>query len=484
MLGKSVFFISFIFFLAVTTADANMRLAVLEFQNNGNEGSLATDAVCRGITDMLTTELFKTGAFEVYERSRMEGIAKEQRMSATGVLDPNTAVSLGRIAGVETVVIGAITEFSFNQSGGVIPLPIGGWGGIAVGNQKATVALDLRVIDVETGKVRMVAREKGTADKSIGGIATQYGGYFESENGGILASAAYDCVVKVARKMQAMVPGSAHKVLSASGSSVTINVGSNDGVQPGQLMAVFFETDPIVDLDGSILGVEREYLAVLKVKEAQGAYSKCEVVKGSGGKLDRGDNVEILFGSPDDISITTHSRALAALGGSTGSVAEAAPVEATQSPVVAVASVPDQPSPQPKVTSSSGRSAVQVQKAVLAQEQSPKPALVKDDSVGNTSVQAEVIDLYPTDARTKNAIKIAHRGAYSTYSKKQYKKAFEMFDRAFNLYPEGNYLHAYWAGRTAFNLRRKSDARSWMDRALEINPNYAPALDFIKEKKL
>lgn len=475
---KYCFFVVMALLFIVLPADAKMRLAVLEFQNNGNEGSLATDAVCRGITDMLTTELFKTGAFEVYERSRMEAIAREQSLSATGVLDPGTAVSLGRIAGVETVVIGAVTEFSFNQSGGLIPLPIGGWGGVAVGSQKATVALDLRVIDVETGKVRMVAREKGTADKSIGGIATQYGGYFESENGGILAAAAYDCVVKVARKMQAMVPGSAHKVLSASGSSVTVNVGSNDGVQPGQLMAVFFETNPIVDLDGSILGVEREYLAVLKVKEAQGAYSKCEVVKGSGGKLDRGDNVEILFGSPDDIKITTHSRALAALGGTP------APVEATPSPVAEVASVPEQPSPQSKGKSSSGSSSAQVQKAVLAQEQNPNPVVVKDSSVANTSVQAEVIDLYQTDARTKNAIKIAHRGAYSTYSKKQYKKALEMFDRAFNLYPEGNYLHAYWAGRTAFNLKRKDEAKSWMERALEINPNYSPALDFIKEKNL
>lgn len=477
MFRKFAVFVGFVFLLIITPADAKMRLAVLEFQNNGNEGSLATDAVCRGITDMLTTELFKTGAFEVYERSRMEGIAKEQRMSATGVLDPNTAVSLGRIAGVETVVIGAITEFSFNQSGGVIPLPIGGWGGVAVGNQKATVALDLRVIDVETGKVRMVAREKGTADKSIGGIATQYGGYFESENGGILAAAAYDCVVKVARKMQAMVPGSAHKVLSASGSSVTINVGSNDGVQPGQLMAVFFETNPIVDLDGSILGVEREYLAVLKVKEAQGAYSKCEVVKGSGGKLERGDNVEILFGSPDEIRITTHSRALAALGGAS------APVEPAPSPVATVSSVPDKPSPQAKGTSSTGSSAAQVQQAVLAQEQPPKPVL-KDNSVANTSVQSEVIDFYPVDNRTKNNIKIAHRGAYNIYSKRQYKKALETFERAFNLYPEGNYLHAYWAGRAAFNLRRKADARSWMERALEINSNYAPALDFIVEKKL
>ncbi len=475
---KSLLYICVFLYLMVLPADAKMRLAVLEFQNNGNEGSLATDAVCRGITDMLTTELFKTGAFEVYERSRMEAIAREQSLSATGVLDPNTAVSLGRIAGVETVVIGAVTEFSFNQSGGVIPLPIGGWGGVAVGNQKATVALDLRVIDVETGKVRMVAREKGTADKSIGGIATQYGGYFESENGGILAAAAYDCVVKVARKMQAMVPGSAHKVLSASGSSVTINVGSNDGVQPGQLMAVFFETNPIVDLDGSILGVEREYLAVLKVKEAQGAYSKCEVVKGSGGKLERGDNVEILFGNPDDIKITTHSRTLAALGGSP------TPVEAPKSSVATVASAPEKtPSPS-KGTPSGGSSSAKVQEAVLAQEQNPKTAVAKDDSVANTSVQSEVVDLYSTDKRTKNNIKIAHRGAYSAYSKRQYKKALEMFDRAFNLYPEGNYLHAYWAGRTAFNLKRKSDARSWMERALEINPNYAPALDFIKDKKL
>lgn len=477
---KKIILCAFMFLsFFIVPANAKMRLAVLEFQNNGNEGSQATDAVCRGITDMLTTELFKTGAFEVYERSRMEAMAKEQSMSATGVLDPGTAVSLGRIAGVETVVIGAVTEFSFNQSGGIIPLPIGGWGGVAIGSQKATVALDLRVIDVETGKVRMVAREKGTADKSLGGIATQYGGYFESENGGILAAAAYNCVVKIAQKLQAMVPGSAHKVLSASSSTVTVNVGSNDGIQVGQLLVVFFETSPIFDIDGSILGVDKEYLAILKVKDPQGAYSKCEVVKGSGGKLERGDNVAILFGSPDEIVISTHSRALAALGG--------APLPAEEAPVVA--SVPEQPeqsSPQTKPAPSAPAesSSAQVQSTFLAQESKPRPVIAEDNPVANTSVQSEVIDLYPLDNRTKHSIKIAHRGAYSSYSKKRFTKALEMFEGAFNQYPEGNYLHAYWAGRAAFNLGRKSESKSWMERALSINPNYSPALDFIKKKKL
>ncbi len=458
MLLPSTLFL--VLFFALVPAEAKMRIAVLEFQNNGNEGSQATDAVCRGITDMLTTELFKTGAFEVYERSRMEGIAKEQSLSATGVLDPGTAVSLGRVAGVEAVVIGAVTEFSFNQSGGILPLPIGSFGGVAVGSQKATVALDLRVIDVETGKVRMVARERGTADKSLSGIATQYGGYFESENGGILAAAAYNCVCKVAQKMQAMESGSSHKVLSAGSSLVTVNAGSNDGIQRGQMLAVFFESGVITDIDGSILGVDKEYLAVLKAVDVQGAYSKCEVVKGSGSRLERGDNVEILFDSPDSVKITSHSRNVAALG-----VAAPAPEAATTAPA-------------------KGGAKNQVQSEVMKTEKPIATDSKSEKTLADTSVQAEVIDFYSVDKKVKNAIKIAHRGGYASYSKGQYKKAYGIFEASFNQYPEGNYLHAYWAGRSAFKLRQKSQAREWMDRALGINPNYVPAIDFVKDNKL
>lgn len=438
-----------------SAASAKMKIAVVEFQNNASGGSGETRAVTRAITDMLTTELFKTGAFDIYERSRLEAVAKEQQMAASGVLDAGTAVTLGRLVGVQAIVTGAITEFTHEQSGGGIP--IAGMV-IVVGESKAIVAVDLRVIDVETGKVKMVLREHGEATHSIGGLGGKYGVFGQSENGGILAAATCDCIQKVAQKMRQMVAGSAYKVLSSSSSCVTVNAGSSQGIQEGQLLSVYFESNPITDMDGSIIGVDKEYLAVLKVKEVQGAYSKCEVVKGEGRKLDRGDSVELLFKKVDDVHITKHSRTLAALN-SMGSGSSSSTNSASQASFAQVST------PAPKATP-------------VATVSAP-PAGCK----ANTSTQMDVIDTLCIDDKTKNAIKISHKGGYYSYSHKQYKKAYQSFVNAFNAY-EGNYLDAYWAGRAAYKAGYKSKAREWISMALKINANYEPASEYKTEHHL
>ncbi len=49
--------------------------------------------------------------FEVIERNQLKVILQEHRLSATGLIDPQTARKLGQIAGVEALVTGTITAF-------------------------------------------------------------------------------------------------------------------------------------------------------------------------------------------------------------------------------------------------------------------------------------------------------------------------------------------------------------------------------------
>ncbi|MBQ3457983.1 MAG: hypothetical protein IJG30_03390, partial [Synergistaceae bacterium] len=57
---------------------------------------------------------------------------------------------------------------------------------------------------------------------------------------------------------------------------------------------------------------------------------------------------------------------------------------------------------------------------------------------------------------------------------KKSKKAYDNYIELVDSY-ENDYLAAYCAGMIARSMIRKNDAAKWLDRALEINPNYVPA---------
>ena len=458
------------FFIAALSgvASAKMRIAVLEFQNNATEAKEVTEGVRRGITDMLTTELVKTGAFTVYERSRIEAVAKEQKLSASGLVDPTTAVSLGRLVGVEAIVTGAITEFSTKTSGGFIPL--GGFTGVAVGSSTAKVALDLRVVRVQTGEVVSVVRETGTADRSAGGVMISGLAFGEGESGGILSAATYNAIQKIAQRLRQMVSGSSYHVLAYAGDVATVDAGMSQGIQPGQMLAVYLEGTPVVGLKGEVLGIEKNYLAILKAKEVQNAYSKCEVVRMEGAP-GRGDLVELFFGKPDQVPLKRRSiaTALNVLGG--GSAATPA-VEPT-------------PEPKPEPTGApKGKTARPTPEPVRPRpEPTPEPQPTQapvnplSGSTANKSDQIDVLDAMPLTPEQKANISIVHKAGYYNLTKGNFSRALKQFEEAVKIY-SGNYLDMYWAGVTAYKMGKKSVAREWIDRSISTNPSYEPAIDF------
>ena len=107
--------------------DEKLRLAILYFDNSGDSEKL--QMLRKGMADMLITDLSKVKSLDIVERARLEEIMKEQEMSNSKSFDNNTAVSMGKLLGAETILTGSFFEMM------------------------GTLRVDARFIDVETGKI-------------------------------------------------------------------------------------------------------------------------------------------------------------------------------------------------------------------------------------------------------------------------------------------------------------------------------------------
>jgi hypothetical protein len=88
------------------------------------------------LAEELTTRLFRTGRFQIIERQLMKKMMEEQKLNATGLIDPKTASNFGRILGVDELTTGTIADLN------------------------TSVKINARLFAVETGSVFAVASVK------------------------------------------------------------------------------------------------------------------------------------------------------------------------------------------------------------------------------------------------------------------------------------------------------------------------------------
>lgn len=112
-------------------AETRPTVAVLYF-NNGSFGPGAKDydMLGRGVADFLITELSANPRIRVVERDQIAKITAEQDLGASGRMDAETAVRLGKLLGAQYMV-----------TGGFIVTPRG------------DVRLDSRAFDVSTSRI-------------------------------------------------------------------------------------------------------------------------------------------------------------------------------------------------------------------------------------------------------------------------------------------------------------------------------------------
>jgi TolB-like protein len=97
------------------------------------------------VADAIITELVKLNRFEVVERTQLEKVVAEQRLSLADLGDSAKAAEAAKILGADLIVTGSITEAASSQTGR---------GYVVFKKKKLTgrVVLDARLINIRTTK--------------------------------------------------------------------------------------------------------------------------------------------------------------------------------------------------------------------------------------------------------------------------------------------------------------------------------------------
>ena len=124
----------------------------------------ASQYIGDGLREMLLTALHGTGRFVVLERMDIKGLAAEQVLSRSPMARPSGSIPEGQMEIAEVMIYGSVTEFDPEVSGGGLSLgmpnvPIT----LGVQSKVAHMAIDVRLVDVASGRVLATGRVVGEA---------------------------------------------------------------------------------------------------------------------------------------------------------------------------------------------------------------------------------------------------------------------------------------------------------------------------------
>jgi len=161
-------------------AQGKPTVGVAEFKNESG-AAWWSGGVGWELASMLSNELVATGAFKVVERSKLEAVMEEQNLGASGRVRSGTGAKIGQLTGAQYLVMGTVTAYEEDvaSTGGGISFK-----GISLGGSKqnAYLAVDIRVVNTDTGEVDFVRTIEGNAKG--GGVSV---GLYRGGFGGSLA---------------------------------------------------------------------------------------------------------------------------------------------------------------------------------------------------------------------------------------------------------------------------------------------------------
>jgi curli biogenesis system outer membrane secretion channel CsgG len=153
MKKKILIFLLVVFALSLATVYAaeKPRIGVLRFTNRVAGMNWWSSRVAHELQDMLISELMSTRKFQVLERKELNAVISEQDLSASGRISKRTMAKMGRIKGARYLVAGTVSAFekTSGKSGKIR------FKGLSLGGkkEKTYIAVDVKVIDTETGEI-------------------------------------------------------------------------------------------------------------------------------------------------------------------------------------------------------------------------------------------------------------------------------------------------------------------------------------------
>jgi curli biogenesis system outer membrane secretion channel CsgG len=242
------------------------RVAVMNFDYGTVRTTVAqifgTDQdVGKGISDMLVEKLVQDGKYSVIERNALDKILNEQNFSNSDRADSTTAAKIGKILGVDAIIIGSITQFGrddkhTNVGGAGYGLGKFGLGGVGKSEAKAVVAVSARMINTTTGEILVAVTGKGESTRGgmnlLGAGGSGGGGGAGAVSMGssnfantILGEAVRKAVDDTGSQLDASVDKVPTikldvngLVADVSGATLILNVGKSAGVHVGDKLTI------------------------------------------------------------------------------------------------------------------------------------------------------------------------------------------------------------------------------------------------------
>jgi curli biogenesis system outer membrane secretion channel CsgG len=295
------------------------RVAIMDFDygtvHSGVAALFGQDVdVGKGISDLLVKYLVKDGTYSVIERKALDKILAEQNFSNSDRANPMSAAKIGKLLGIDAMIVGSITQFGNETKSTKVGGAGGGLGGFGLGGfghskSKAIVALDARMIDIDTAEILAVAEGKGESSRSstsmLGGGGNWHGfgaggvdfGSSDFQNT-IIGEAVKAAVEQMSTgviagnsKLQIRTVVVEGLVAAVDGGQIILNVGAKSGVKVGDELTVARVTKEIKDpATGKVLRRLSTPVGVVKVTDVDDISSVCTAVSGTGFKV--GDAVK------------------------------------------------------------------------------------------------------------------------------------------------------------------------------------------------
>lgn len=272
--------------------------------------------VGKGMSDLLVKYLVRDGTYSVIERKAMEKILEEQNFSNSDRANATSAAKLGKILGVDAIIIGSITQFGNENKNTNVGGGGGNWGGLGFGGfghkkSKAIVAVDARIVNIDTAEIMAVAEGKGESSRestSINGGGSNWHGFgagnvdfgssdFEATIIGEAVKAAMSQlsteVIADYPKIESRTVSVTGLVAAVDGGQIVLNVGAKAGLKVGDQLTVERVTKEIKDPEtGKVIRRLATPVGIIKITDVDDVSAVGSPVTGNASDFKVGDAVK------------------------------------------------------------------------------------------------------------------------------------------------------------------------------------------------
>jgi len=265
------------------------RVAIYSVEDKSNTaGQYTFDSdLDQVILELMIAQLVKSGNFTIVDRQQIEAVMNEQGLQQSGLVTEQTAITLGKMLGVQLGIFGVINQFEIKaaQKEGLESLIVR-----AVTDNEymvehtestALVGLGIKIIDIKTGEI--IIAEEAKTKQSI----KRYGD--EGFTKEVISKSAEEAVNKIIKKIEIAadsIPWEARVASVLDNGQIIINSGQLNGIQNDMEFEVYGVGEEIIDpTTGLSLGVIESLIGKIRVINSElgsGKASMCEVISGKG----------------------------------------------------------------------------------------------------------------------------------------------------------------------------------------------------------